>query len=424
MSHRMRGLIAVTASVAVAVSGCAFQGVNTLPLPGAVGRGPDASVYHVHLENVATLEPNSPVLIDDVVVGSVGEMKVEDWYANVEVSVKPDIVVPENAVASVGQTSLLGSMHLQLSPPIGEAPRGRLAPGATSPINRSSTYPSTERTLASLSIVVNDGGLGQIGDVIGNLNEAFSGREPQLRALLTRLDTFVGTLDRQRTQIIDTITELNRLSATFADQNDTINETLEKLPPALDVLIRERPRLTEALTKLGTFADAATRLTNLSKDNLVTNLRHLEPTLRALADVGPGLNFALAYATVFPFGQQLIDRAVRGDYFNLFAMVDITVPRLKRTILLGTRWGQPNAPLVAAPGEPWYTRYTYDPVGLPPVIPPPPDGSKPAPPPPGVVSPMSAEAAATPYGDPLGMYPPASVMQPPPPAEPPTDGPR
>ena len=42
---------------------------------------------------------------------------------------------PANAVATVGQTSLLGSMHLALDPPPGEAPNGRLTPGATIGLN-------------------------------------------------------------------------------------------------------------------------------------------------------------------------------------------------------------------------------------------------------------------------------------------------
>ena len=59
---------------ALTATGCAFQGLNSLPLPGAVGRGPDAVNYHVEVPNVATLESNSPVMINDVVVGSVGKM--------------------------------------------------------------------------------------------------------------------------------------------------------------------------------------------------------------------------------------------------------------------------------------------------------------------------------------------------------------
>ena len=117
-------MLALGCGVVLTASGCAFQGLNSLPLPGAVGRGSDANIYHVEVANVATLESNSPVLMGDVVVGSVGKMTVHNWHADVEVSVKPDVIVPANAVATVGQTSLLGSMHLALNPPIGQqAPR-------------------------------------------------------------------------------------------------------------------------------------------------------------------------------------------------------------------------------------------------------------------------------------------------------------
>jgi phospholipid/cholesterol/gamma-HCH transport system substrate-binding protein len=362
--HRIRTLVAVSACGVVMVSGCSFQGMNSLPLPGAVGRGSDAKIYHVEIENVGTLESNSPVMVSDVVVGSIGKMTVQGWHANVEISVQPDVVIPANAVATVGQTSLLGSMHLQLNPPLGQAPQGRLQAGATVPLSKSSTYPSTEQTLSSLSLVVNSGGLTQLGDIIHNFNASLSGREQQIRDLLTRLDTFVGMLNDQRDNIIASIQSLNRLATTFAGQRNVLTDALKKLPPALDVLIKERPHLTTALEKLGTFSDTATRLVNDTQADLVRNLQNLEPTIRALADVGPNLPGVIAYATHFPYSQGLIDRGVRGDYMNLFAVVDLTRERLKRTILLGTRFGVPNMKLVQAPGDPWYTQYTYDPVNV------------------------------------------------------------
>ncbi len=67
--------------------------------------------------------------------------------------------VPANTEASIGQTSLLGSTHVALSPPLGQEPDGHLAPGTTiPPVNKSSIFPSTEQTLSSLSVVVNGGG--------------------------------------------------------------------------------------------------------------------------------------------------------------------------------------------------------------------------------------------------------------------------
>lgn len=402
-----RSIVAVGACVAITSSGCAFQGVNSLPLPGAVGRGSDAHVYQVEIANVAQLEPNSPVMLDDVVVGSVRSLAVKDWHAIVEVSVKPDVTVPANAVASIGQTSLLGSMHIALNPPIGESPEGKLPPGSTVALNNSSTYPTTEQTLASLAAVVNGGGLGQIGDVIHNFSTAVSGRETEIRDLITRLDTFVGVLDAQRGNIVASIESLNRLSSTFAGQRDVITRALDKIPPAMDVLIRERPRLVTAMQKLGTFGDTASRLANESQDDLVRNLKNLEPAIKALADVGKQLPDVLTYAVHFPFTQSFIDRAIRGDYYNLFATVDFTVPRLKRSLFLGTRWGESGLELVPAPGDPPYLNYTYDPLktGIEP--PPPeiitPDGQPPAAPPPAAPPPL-------PSGPVLPFTPPQSTV--------------
>ena len=397
-SEVFRRALAVAAITAVSLTGCSFQGLNSLPLPGAVGRGQGALTYHVELANVGTLESNSPVMIDDVVVGSVGKLSVSGRHAVVEVSLKPDIVVPANAVGTVGQTSLLGSMHLALDPPLGQPPAGQLKPGSTIPLSQSSTYPSTEQTLSSLSAVVNGGMLGQVGEIIRSVNAALSGREGEVRELLSRLDTFVGTLNDERDDIVAAIDSLNRLSSTFAEQHEVVSRAISEIPPAIDVLDRQRAQFTTALEKLHAFSDTATDLVNATQSDLVRNLQNLEPTLNALAEVGSDLGDALAFATHFPLPQDVIDRGVRGDYTNFFVVVDITYARLRRGAFLGTRWGQPNAPLVPAPGDPYYLNYTYDPMG----------------------SPLGAPPAASPNADagpPAGGAPPPELGQTPPPAD-------
>lgn len=356
-------LTAISACSLLSITGCAFHGLNSLPLPGTVGRGANATTYHVELANVGTLEANSPVMIGDVIVGSVSKMAVRNMRADVEVSVKPGTVVPANAVATVGQTSLLGSMHLALDPPPGKAPSGQLPPGTTLELNRTSTYPSTEQTLSSLSVLVNGGGLGRIGELVTETNNALNGRQDQIRDLLTRLNNVVGIFADQRDDINASITALTRLAGTMAGQSDVITQALQRIPPALDVLIKEQPRITTALEKFGVFSTTATKLIKATQDDLVTNLRNLEPTVRALADVGPNLGTVLAFAPTYPYPQNFIDRGIRGDYLNEFITFDFTIPRLKRGLLLGTRWGQEGAPLVPAPGDPWYANYTKDPLG-------------------------------------------------------------
>ncbi|AEF38281.1 virulence factor Mce family protein [Mycolicibacter sinensis] len=292
-------------------------------------------------------------------------MVVDNWRANIEISVRPDVTIPANAVARVGQTSLLGSMHLALDPAVGEPAIGRLRPGATIPISKSSTYPSTEQTLSSLSVVVNGGGLTQIGDIVRNFSAALDGRQVQIRDLLGRMNTVVTMLDTQHDNIIAAISSLNRLAETFAGQRDVLTAALDRIPAALDVLNKQRPQLITALRKMGDFSSTATQLLNDSHADIVRNLKNLEPTVRALADVGPDLATALAFLPTYPYTQEFIDRGIRGDYMNQFIVFDFTIPRLKSGILLGTRWGEPGASLVPAPGDPWYSTYTRDPLKAP-----------------------------------------------------------
>nr|WP_241177866.1 MCE family protein [Mycolicibacterium nivoides] len=408
---------AVSTAAVLMLSGCAFNGVNSLPLPGTVGHGPGATIYHVEIANVGTLESNSPVMMNDVVVGSVGTMTLRGQHADVEVRLQSGANVPANVVATVGQTSLLGSQHLALDPPPGQPPLGHIAPGSTIALNESSTYPSTEQTLSSLSAVVNGGGLGQVGDIVHNFNAALSGRQDAIRDLITRLDRFIGVLDDQRGDLIASIDALTRLTGTLAGQHDVITETVRTLPPALDVLLAEKPRIITALDKLRTFSYTAITLINDTQADLVKNLQNLQPTIRALADAGPGVIDGLMYATVFPYGQNVIDRGLKGDYLNLFAVADLTVPRLKRGLFLGTRWGVDGAQLVPAPGDPgydWY--YTNNPLGAPLTVPP--EGTALAPPVPPAGPPVILPggpvppAAAPPSTAPLGSPPPLDTPAP------------
>jgi virulence factor Mce-like protein len=358
-----RVLSTLCGCVLLSTAGCGFNGLNSLPLPGTVGRGHGSAVYHIQVANVGTLEANSPVMIGNVVVGSISKLATKDWHAEVEVSVKPDTVVAANARATIGQTSLLGSMHLALDPPLGQPASGRLAPGSTIGLDRSSAYPSTEQTLASVSSLINGGGIAHFGDIVHNLHAALNGHEDEFRDLLSRLDDFVGVLDGQRGKTVALLDGLNRLSATLAAHSTSIDHALGKLPAALEVLSRERPHITTALEKLHQFSDLATRLVHDSKSDLVNDLNNLGPIVGALADVGPELPQAAVELTTYPYTQNFIDRAIRGDYMNLFLTMDLTVPRLRSNLLLGTRWARPGASIVPAPGDFW--NYSHDPLKSP-----------------------------------------------------------
>ncbi len=336
-SRTARFVAAATTVVAAAtLSGCEWDGLNSVPMPGAAGRGDDAYQVQIRMPNVTTLTQNSPVRIDDVTVGSIENIEVENWHALVTVSLEGDVALPANATARIGQTSLLGSQHLELAAPTTEPPEGRLEPGDIIPIERAGAYPTTEQTLSSLSVVLNGGGLAQINDITTELNAAFVGREDSIRDLLPRLDELVSTLDTQREDIVSALEGMDRLASTVNNQNETLVRALEELPPALEVLADQRQNLTSAMTSLGEMSTVASRLVENSGADLKTNLEALSPTLRALADSGSALTEVLGVLLTYPFPQAGIDQIIRGDYANLAMTIDLTLERLDLNFLTGT----------------------------------------------------------------------------------------
>jgi phospholipid/cholesterol/gamma-HCH transport system substrate-binding protein len=331
-----RGPLAV--AIAIGISGCQWQGANSLPLPGTRGHGEGSYTVQAQLPDVNNIQRNSRVRVGDVTVGSVTKIERQGWHALLTMSIDGGVQLPANATAKIGQTSLLGSLHVELAPPSNAAPEGRLHDGSLIPLSSGGAYPSTEQTLAAVSSLLNGGGIGQIQDITQALSSAFAGREDDLRSLIQQLDVFVGSLNDQTDEIIATSDSLNNLVGQFAEQKPVVDKALRTLPDALSVLKDEREQLANALDQLGKFSALAADSVNQTKDNLVKELKDLGPVLQSLADTGPALTRSLSFFSTFPFPKETLTNWFRGDYANLTAIVDLTLSRLDSSLFTGTRF--------------------------------------------------------------------------------------
>lgn len=322
--------------VVLALAGCSWRGLNSLPLPGTEGNGPGAYSVTIEMPDVSTIERNSRVLVNDVTVGRVADIGLDDGHAVVTVSVNPDVILPANATAKVGQTSLLGSTHIELAAPTTEAATGVLSDGAVIPLSRAGRYPTTEQTLASVSLVLSGGGLSQIQEITTELNAALAGRSESVRTLLDRLNTLLAGLDAQKDDIVRAIDGLDRFAGEVAAQNEVLSGAVTRVTPALGVLADSRENLTGALTSLGRLGDAATAVVNDTRVDLVANLRNLRPVLASLADAGPSLTESLRYLLTYPFPIDTYANAVRGDYANGEVTLDLRLSTLDNALFLGT----------------------------------------------------------------------------------------
>lgn len=330
---------AATIALAVAMTGCSgWQGLNSLPMPGTEGGGPGAYVIQAQLPDVNNIQPNARVRVADVNVGTVTKIERQGWHALLTMRLNADVILPENSVVTIGLTSLLGSLHIELSPPTGVAPRGRLRAGSLIPLSSGGAFPSTEQTLAALSMVLNGGGLGQVHDITEAFSTAFHGREHDVRSLIVALETFARNVNGQTGDIIAATESLNNLVGRFAAQRPVLDRALATVPDALGVLNDERENLIDVADQFGKFSALTVDTVNKTKDNLVKELDDLGPVLASLADAGPSMTRALSLIPTFPFPNETIEKWQRGDYANLTAIADLTLSRIDAGMFTGTRW--------------------------------------------------------------------------------------
>ncbi|MDT5080428.1 MAG: phospholipid/cholesterol/gamma-HCH transport system substrate-binding protein [Mycobacterium sp.] len=336
--RRCRATVCGLAMLAVgALSGCAsWQGVNSLPLPGTEGGGPGSYTIKAELPDVDNIERNSRVRVGDVTVGNVTGIQRQGWHALLTMRLNGDVDLPANATAAIGQTSLLGSLHVELAPPTDVPPEGKLKEGSLIPLSSGSFFPSTEQALAAVSMVLNGGGIGRIQEITQALSTAFTGRENDLRSFITQLDVFIGHVNDQTDDIIAATDSLNNLVGQVAAQKPVLDKALRTLPDALAVLKDQRQNLADALDQLGKFSALTADTVNQTKENLVKNLQNLAPVLQSLGNAGPALTRGLDVFAAFPFPKPTVNKWIRGDYGNLTAIVDLTLSRLDSSFLTGT----------------------------------------------------------------------------------------
>ena len=341
MTARQSSRVAVKLLIILTLAGlpgCGWRGLNSLALPGTEGAGPGSFVVQAQMPEVSNIQPNSRVQVGDVTVGTVTRIERQGWHALVSMRLNGDVDLPANATAKLGQTSLLGSLHVELAPPADAPPDGKLRDGSLIPLARGGAYPTTEQTLAAISMLLNGGGLGQVQDITRAFSTAFRGREHDLRSMIEQLDKFATLTNDQTGDIIAATDSLNTLVGKFADNKPVLDTALRKIPDALAEINSERDNLIEAADQLGKFSALTVDTVNQTKENLVKELKDIGPVLEALANAGPSLTRALSLYTTYPFPNETVEKWMRGDYGNLSLIVDLTLSRIDSALFTGTRW--------------------------------------------------------------------------------------
>jgi phospholipid/cholesterol/gamma-HCH transport system substrate-binding protein len=326
---RLARVAALVAAGAMTLTGCDFS-VYSLPLPGGADLGDDPYEVTVQFNDVLDLVPQSAVKVDDVTVGRVDDIELDGYVAEVTVLLRDDVELPDNAVARIRQTSLLGEKFVSLSPPSSGASASPLGDGDRIPLERSGRNPEVEEVLGAMSLLLNGGGVAQLKTISTELNKALEGRETNVRSVLDQLDTFMSQIDDNKDAIVQALDSLNRLSISLNRQKPAITRALDEMPQALASIDRQRNDLVKMLRALTDLSSVGTQVIRDSKTATIQSLESLAPTLTKLAEAGDALPKSLQVFLTYPFVDAVVGKNPAqarnlhmGDYTNLSIQLDL-----------------------------------------------------------------------------------------------------
>ncbi|WP_287035184.1 MCE family protein [Mycobacterium sp.] len=324
-------------AIALTLSSCAqWRGIANVPIPGGPGSGSGTYTVNVQMPDTLALTPNSKVMVADVYVGRVRAITIKNWVAVVTLELQNGVRLPRNATAKIGQTSLLGTQHVELAPPQANPSPQPLRNGDTIDLKNSSAFPSTEQTLASIATLLRGGGVANLEVISDEAYNIVNGRGDQIRALLGKLDTFTAKLEEQVGDITHAIDAADRILAMAAAHNATLNSALTELPPLVKYLTDSRGRVIDAVESLGRFSDVTAQTLGATQANLHRNLVSLQRPLAQLIRAAPYLVPALKVALTAPFDIDAVPKTFRGDFINTSLDVDLTLSALDNGLLTGT----------------------------------------------------------------------------------------
>ena len=331
-----RLVVAGAVGAVLALSGC--QGAFDLPLPGGAAQRGDIFRVTAEFADVLDLVPQSSVKVDQVTVGSVERIELNGWTARVTLRLPKSVDLPDNAVAELKQTSLLGEKYVELSPPTTGAAEGHLGDGDNIPLARTGRNPEVEEVLSAMSLLLNGGGVAQLKTIETELNNAMSGNQAQIRDLLKQLDTFVGGLDEQKSEIVRAIDNIDKLAARLEAQKEDLARAVEAMPGGLKVLADQRQQLVRMLQALSRLGAVGTQVIKQSKEDTAANLQALEPILTELTKAGDNLPRSMQLLLTYPFSDATTG-AMKGDFTNMSADLDLDLQHLAGNLGLPTSPG-------------------------------------------------------------------------------------
>ena len=229
-----------SSAAALVLSGCGFNGLYGVSLPGGADPGDHPMTVTAYFADVLDLVPQSAVKFNDVAVGKVTEIALAECPSQ---PTGPQGVVREGQAGGARQRppALQRPRRDQADLAARREVRGaraavrrqvetRLAKRRHDQVRRHHLGPRGRGGARRAVAAAQQRRANQIQTIAHEMNSALHGNESTVRDLLGQLNTFVGTLDAQKEDIINALDQRRHAGHTLNRQKQVLTDALDTYP--------------------------------------------------------------------------------------------------------------------------------------------------------------------------------------------------
>lgn len=306
-------LVVLAAAISLVASGCGLS-LQSMPKLGG-SSGPSYKLNAV-FSNALNLSSNAQVRTGVATIGDVADITTDSSFkAKVTLSILNNYKMPVGTTARIQFDNPLGIEYVVVTAPTNPPqPVQYLKPGDTIPVEDTTTAPSVEDALGALSTILNGGGINQLHTVTNTINQTIAGSSPEIRDLLTQINTAIGSLAQHEGDIDNAIDAVANLSKVMRSGLPTITNALDTLPPAVNMLAQQNGQIDQLVTNVNTLARTADNIANQTSKQFVTDVNQLVPVTNQLISVGNTIGPALNDIAKF---EQATPKIAPGDYLQM-----------------------------------------------------------------------------------------------------------
>jgi virulence factor Mce-like protein len=256
--------VAAIGAAALLLSGCATNGLASLPLP-APGLGSGGYELTAVFANALNLPMNAKVKLAGADVGQVESMVARNYTAVTTLRIRDGVLLPRGSTAELRTATPLGDVFVSVRPPADAAPdKPLLKNGDTIGLDSTAAAATVESVLSSAAILVNGGAVRNFTHIINGFGKATGDQGHAFGDLVRKSNQLLGTMDARSGQISDALSELSRLSQELDAKNQTLTDVMAAADPATSALAANSTELSDLVVQVGDTSRLLSRFPSLS----------------------------------------------------------------------------------------------------------------------------------------------------------------